>query len=247
MSKTITLNDTEVYEVPASGETKGGLIVVHEIWGLKDHTKAVAERFAKEGYHVLAPALIVDEDFAQQIDSAEMQAELFHPDPERRNAVQPKLRAAMTPMRTPEFADKTMATIQACFDYLYEVEDTNQKVAITGFCFGGSYSFKLAVSEPRLAAAIPFYGHGEDLSVEDLRSVTCPILAFYGEDDKSLMEALPRVSENMHEADADFTAVTYPDAGHAFFNDTNKYAYKAHAAEDAWPRALSLLEKVTAH
>lgn len=224
------------YVCDPEGDAKGGLIVIHEIWALNDQTKSVADRYAAQGYMVVAPDLLTMTDIAKHADT--MSLDLFNP--EKRNQTQPKLRALMTPMQEPDFGKKTLGKLRACFDYLYDQPSVGQKVAVTGFCFGGSYSFNLAINEPRLKAAVPFYGHAP-LELEELKKIKCPILAFYGEKDENLMKDLPQLKKLMQEASVDFSAVTYPDAGHAFFNDANPYAYNEAAAKDAWQKALAFL------
>ena len=145
-------------------------------------------------------------------------------------------------MQAPGFGEKTAAKVRACFDYLFAQPGVEGRVGIMGFCFGGTYSFSLAVHEPRLKAAVPFYGHA-DFSVEELKQIHCPILAFYGERDENLMASLPELQEKMKAANVDFTVQVYENAGHAFFNDTNRFAYNKPAAEDAWPKALAFLAK----
>jgi carboxymethylenebutenolidase len=231
----------EAYEAVPTGEVKGGIIVIHEVWGLSEHIKSIADRFAREGYLAVAPELLSETDIAKHADR--LMLDLFNP--EKRNEAQPKLRALMAPMQEPGFGEKTLGRVQACFDYLYAKPETRQMVAITGFCFGGSYSFSLAMAEPRLKAAVPFYGHANLSDAGELRKIACPILAFYGEEDAGLMENLPNVKAEMQTADVDFTAHVYPDCGHAFFNDTNPYAYNKSAAKDAWQRTLGFLRTVS--
>lgn len=221
------------------GPIKGGLIVIHEVWGLTDHIKSVAERFAKEGYVVIAPDLLSELNISSKL-AGELQRELF--DPELRNKAQPKMRELMTPMQAPDFGSRTVTKLKSSFDYLMNQKATNGKVGVVGYCFGGTYSFSLAVDEPRLKAAVPFYGHA-DFSVEELGSIACPILAFYGEKDENLMNSLPDLKEKMKKAGVDFRSIVYPDCGHAFFNDTNKFAYNAAAATDAWQKATDFLAK----
>jgi len=223
------------------GTVRGGLIVVHEVWGLVDHIKEVADRYAAEGYLTLAPDLFSELSRSAEI-TPEMQEELFHPDPERRNAVQPRLRELMAPTRLPEFGARTLAKLRACFEHLQE---RTGRVAITGFCFGGTASYTLAVHEPRLVAAIPFYGRAE-YPVEELRGIACPVRAFYGENDASLVAGLPELTEKMADAGVDFTPTVYPGCGHAFFNDTNRYAYDESAARDAWRASLDVLDTAMA-
>lgn len=227
----------EVYEAMPKGESKGGLIVIEEVWGLTDHIKDIADRFASEGYYVLSPELLGETRIKERAGT--LMLDLFNP--EKRNEAQPKLRALMTPMQEPGFGKKTVGRVQACFDYLYEKPETNQWVAVTGFCFGGSYSFALATAESRLKRAVPFYGHANLEDVDPLKEIACPILAFYGEKDAGLMENLPNVQAEMELAGVDFTAQVYPDCGHAFFNDTNPFAYNETAARDAWRRTLDFL------
>jgi carboxymethylenebutenolidase len=226
----------EVYEAKPDGEIKGGLIVIEEVWGLTDHIKSVADRFAAEGYWVLSPELLGMTDIKKHADT--LMLDLFNP--EKRNEAQPKLRALMSPMQEPDFAPNTNARVQACFDYLFDQAETNQWVAVTGFCFGGSYSYQLAMHEPRLKAALPFYGHAP-LESDELKTIKCPVLAFYGETDENLMKDLPELKAKMAEAGMNYTAQVYEGCGHAFFNDTNHFAYNETAAKDAWQRALAFL------
>jgi carboxymethylenebutenolidase len=228
-----------VYLAEPDGEVKGGIIVIHEVWALTDHTKSVADRFAAEGYLVIAPDLLGTETEISKY-AAEIQLDLFNP--EKRNEAQPKLRKLMAPMQAPGFADKTKGKVAVCFEYLYAKPAVDKKVAVNGFCFGGSYSFSLATAEPRLKAAIPFYGHAST-DIDELKKITCPILAFYGEKDENLMSSLSELKELMKEAGVDFTAIVYPDSGHAFFNDTNSFAYNEKAAKDAWQRTLEFLNQ----
>lgn len=221
----------------ATGTPRGGLVVIHEVWGLTEHIKDVAGRFAAEGYVTLAPDLM-DGAGVDSAEAEELQAALF--DPEKRNAAQPRLRELMTPMQSPEFGKRAAAGAQQAFDHLASLDATDGRVGVAGYCFGGTYAFSLAVSEPRLRAAVPYYGH-TDFSVDELSAIKCPVLAFYGEDDENLMKSLPQLRESMQAAGVDFTARTYPGAGHAFFNDSNPYAFAPEAADDAWRRTLDFL------
>lgn len=229
--------DFPVYISKPTRSVRGGIIVIHEVWGLVDHTKDIADRFAKEGYIALAPNLLSEVGITAQL-VGELQEELF--DPVRRSQAQPKLRKLMAPMQAPGFGEQTLDRVKQCFDYLFDQKEVEEKVSITGFCFGGSYSFSLAVHEPRLKAAIPFYGHA-DFSVEQLQKIKCPILAFYGEKDENLMSSLPELKAKMKDAGVDFKAKVYKDCGHAFFNDTNRLTYNSHAATDAWLKTKQFL------
>lgn len=227
----------QAYMAKPTTTPKGAVMVIHEVWGVADHIQSVADRVAAEGYLALAPDFLV----AGGIDVSPiitLQEALF--DPARRNEVQPKLRQAMTPVFSPEFGQKTNERLQTCFEYLYALPEPAQKVAVMGFCFGGTYSYNLAILEPRLKLAVPFYGHC-DHSVEELRNIKCPVVAFYGEKDENLMEQLPDLKQRMHEAGVNYMPTVYPNCGHAFFNDTNRFAYNAEAAKAAWAKTLEAL------
>jgi carboxymethylenebutenolidase len=236
MHKDIQIAGTPVYHTyPDDGAKHPGLIVIEEIWGVNEHMRSVADRFATEGFSVLSPELL-PEGLLEML-TPQIQKDLF--DPEKRNEVQPKLRAAMQPIQQPEYATKTVAILKACVDYLLADEGVNGEVSVLGFCFGGSYSFHLASHDDRIKKAVPFYGHAP--AEEELKNIQCPILAFYGDQDTNLMESLPKVKEEMEKNGKDFEAVVYPSVGHAFFNDTNTRAYDAASADDAWKKTLSFL------
>ncbi len=237
MSNNMSIGNIPVYKAEPKGEIKGGLIVIHEVWGLTDHIKDVADRYAREGYLVYAPDLLVNTGIEERV-TAQLQLDLFNP--EKRNEVQPKMRELMAPIQSPDFARTTVEALKQVFNNLYNVDSVNKKVAVVGFCFGGTYSYNLAVAEPRLIAAVPYYGHC-DHSVDELKSIESTIMAFYGENDQALISTLPDLENRMHEAGVDFAYKVYGGCGHAFFNDTNPYAYNKDAATDSWQRTLDFL------
>lgn len=233
-----TRGNLTAYLARPKNTVKGGVIVVHEVWGLNDHTKNIADRLANEGYAALAPDLLGD---ILNIEAArKLQVDLF--DPEKRNEVQPKLRALMTPMQDPSFGELTLIRLRECFNHLYAMEEVNERVAIMGYCFGGTYSYALAVNEPRLKLAIPYYGHCH-YAIEELKSIACPIRSFYGENDEGLISTLPELKQKMLEANVNYEATVYPNCGHAFFNDTNKFAYNKEAATNSWKLTLEYLQQ----
>jgi carboxymethylenebutenolidase len=237
MKKDLTINNVPVYySYLDDGKKHPGLILIEEVWGVNEHIKSVADRLAAEGYSVLSPELLPEGLLA--VLTPELQQDLF--DPEKRNEVQPKLRAAMQPVMQPEYAKGTIATLKACVDYLLADENVNGAVGVLGFCFGGTYSFHLAANDPRVKVAVPFYGQPPIES--EIPNIACPILALYGDQDANLMQSLPAFKEDMKKTGKSFEAVVYPGAGHAFFNDTNPRAYNREAADDAWQKTLAFLK-----
>lgn len=230
-----------VYRSEPSGGVSlaGAVIVVHEVWGLVEQVTGVADRLAAEGYLVLAPDLFAVLGLPRG-EIAELQNAAFNPDQEERTRVQPRLRELLTPLSSPELSARSLAQLRSCVDTLLAEPGVNGRVAIVGFCFGGTQCFTLAVHEPRLRAAVPFYGHAQ-FTVAELAGIRCPIQAFYGENDARLMNQLPEFRRQMQEAGIDFRAEVFPDCGHAFFNETNPFAYNADAATRAWQRTLEFL------
>jgi carboxymethylenebutenolidase len=185
---------------------------------------------------VLAPDLIADTEMEKVLDPS-LQKVIF--DEKEKLKHQTEIRRMWTPLKSPEFAASTVEKLRVCFEYLMAQENVS-KAAVVGFCFGGTYSFNLAIAEPGLAAAVAFYGHF-DHTDEQLELAEAPILAFYGEKDTNLTNDLPQLEDRMKQAGKDFTYKVYPDCGHAFFNDTNELTYNKKAAEDSWNVALKFL------
>ncbi len=228
------------YRSEPAGPPRGGLVLVHEIWGLVEHIKTVADRFAAEGYLVLAPDLLSGVGVPPEIGQ-ELQNLTFHADEAERTRAQPLMREKLAPSRSPEYAQWAVAALEAVVDALAAEPGVNGRIAVTGFCFGGSYSFALAAADRRIRAAVPFYG--QPLENSELAELSCPILAFYGDEDARLMESLPRVTAAMADAGAEFTPKVYAGARHAFFNDSNPATYDKDAAADAWTRTLDFLAR----
>jgi carboxymethylenebutenolidase len=229
------MGSVEVYRSEpdaTAGPIKGAVIVVHEVWGLVDQIKDVADRFAAEGYLVLAPDLLAVLELPSG-EIEELQRAAFNPDQEARTRVQPRLRELLTPLGSPELSARALAQLKSCVDALLAEQGINGRIAIVGFCFGGTQAYTLAVHEPRLRAAVAFYGHAQ-YSVAELAGIRCPIQAFYGENDARLIDALPDFRGQLREAGVDFRAEIFPDCGHAFFNDANPFAYNTDAAARAW-------------
>ncbi|KAA9111678.1 dienelactone hydrolase family protein [Microbacterium rhizomatis] len=238
MDALIELDGVRAYRAVPLGTPRGGIVLIHEIWGLVPHIRDIADRLAAEGYVVMAPDLLSDVGITPEFGE-EIQAMLADPDEERRTAAQPRLRAALAPTRVPDFGHTAVQRLRAVVDALDVEPGVDGRIAVIGFCFGGSYAFALAADDHRVRAAIPFYGQAPE--ADDIARIGCPVLALYGQHDPALIDALPEVRATMAAAGIDFTPIVYPDAGHAFFNDSNAQRYQPEAASDAWDRTLVFL------
>lgn len=218
------------YTYPDDGQKHPGVLLVHDVWGLDDHIKDVAERFVNDGYIVLAPDLISQTDIAKKIDHANLVEK------------QEKLREAMAPLSSSEFGKETIAKLKACLDYLENDEHTSLNFFAVGFGFGGTCTYALAIKDARPTAVVSFYGYFPQ-NVEEVKNIACPILAFYGEKDTKLLEQLPQLEEKMLAYEKDFRYIVYSNTGYAFFNDKNVSTYNKDAADDAWAKTLAFLEE----
>jgi carboxymethylenebutenolidase len=113
------------------------------------------------------------------------------------------------------------------------------RVGMTGFCFGGGVTWQVAVHMPELLAAVPFYGPHPLAS--DVPQIHAAVLAIYGELDNRINAGIPEIEAAMAANNKIYEKVIYPNADHAFHNDTGT-RYNPEAAKDAWERALAWFE-----
>jgi carboxymethylenebutenolidase len=225
------------YRAEPVGELRGALVLIHEIWGLVDHIKTVADRYAAEGYLVIAPDILSRGGVTPEV-GLELVRLMAGTDDERAKA-QPMMREKMAPVNAPEYAAWAVDALKSVVDYLAAQPGVDGRIGVLGFCFGGSYSFALAAADRRIRGAVPFYGSPPETA--ELAHLDCPVLALYGETDERLIQSLPQVTQRMHDAGVQFVSHIYQGAGHAFFNDTNKATYRPEVAADAWTRSLEFL------
>lgn len=242
MGHMIDINDAEfsAYVAEPAGAPRGGLILIHEIWGLVDHIKDVADRFAGEGYLVIAPDLLSGVGIPPEVGQELLRLRVSD-DQAEQTRVQPLMREKMAPLHAPEYGAWAVGALRQTVDVLAEQPGVAGRIGVLGFCFGGSYSFALAAADHRIRAAAPFYGAPPEQST--VADIACPVLAFYGDQDTSLIHNLPAVTAAMAAAGVDFSAEVYPGVGHAFFNDSNPLSYDADSAADAWSRTLDMLAR----
>jgi carboxymethylenebutenolidase len=197
----------------AAAQPRGGVLVIHENRGLTDHIRSVAGRFAGSGYSALAIDLLSEEGgTASFSDSAQATAALGSAPQER-----------------------LVADMKAGVDEL-ERRVPGKKIGAIGFCFGGGMVWTLlASSEPRLAAAAPFYGPlPGNASFTGSRAA---VLGVYAEQDSRVNASRDAAEAALTSAGLTHEIVTFPGVNHAFFNDTGA-RYDASAAAAAYQRVL---------
>jgi carboxymethylenebutenolidase len=213
---------------PEVKEKATAVVIIHEIFGLTDWVRGVADQLAEAGYIAIAPDLLSGAG-----PGGGGTAELGGGDAVR------KAIAALP-------ADQVTADLNAVLEHVSKLPACNGKVAVAGFCWGGSQTFRLATNNRRIAAAFVFYGSGPE-KAEDLARIACPVYGFYGGNDARVNATIPQSAEWMKAAGKAFEPVTYDGAGHGFMRageapDTNDANRKAREA--AWNRLKSAIQKL---
>lgn len=201
---------TGYFAVGAEGGPKPAVIVIQEWWGLNDHIKDVARRFAEAGFVALAP------DLYHGVATTE-------PNEARKLAMALDTAAAVS-------------EIQQAMTWLRAQDDSNGKVGIVGFCMGGGLVLQTAANDPSLDAAVVFYG--SPLGAGEASRVKAPVLSLLGSADSissSRYEAMHAVFD-ANGVTNEFHL--YDGAQHAFFNDTRASSYDPFTAADAWERTV---------
>ena len=197
------------------------IIVVQEWWGLNNHIKDIARRYAAEGYVAIAPDLY---------------SRLGHTvtaDPNEAGKLMNSLRQ-----------EDGLKDLNATVAYLKTVPDVDaNRLGVTGFCMGGSYALMLPCVNSSIKAAVPFYGQVPNPDAP-IKNLAAPVLYIYGEDDGWITKAdVQRLANALKKYNKPGEIKTYPGASHAFFNDTRKDVYKPAEAKDAWTRALAFFKQ----
>ena len=206
-------------------KTKAPVIVlIHEIFGLSDWAKEMADELAAQGFIVVAPDLLSgfgpnaggSSEFASQ-DAAVKAVSALDP-------------AVVT------------ADLDAAADYGKQLPAANGKIAVTGFCWGGGKSFAFATQRKDLSAAFVFYGPGP----ADVNTITAPVYGFYAGNDTRIGATIPGTTAAMKAAGKKYEPVTYDGAGHGFMrageDPTNSVPGNRTAREEGFARLVKLLK-----
>lgn len=205
---------------PQTKDKRPAIIIVQEWWGLTDHIKDIAKRYAAEGYVAIAPDLYSRLGNALTTDAGEA-GKLM-------NALQ---------------QEDGLKDLNATVAYLKSVPEVEaSRIGVTGFCMGGSYALMLPCVNPEIKAAVPFYGQVPNPDTP-LQKLACPVLYIYGEDDGWITKAdVQRLATALKKYQKVGEIKTYPGAPHAFFRDVDQTVYRPEAAKDAWARALTFFK-----
>ncbi len=214
-----------------------GVIVLHDVWGVSEHTRDLTRRLAAEGFSALALDLYRRKGAFEIRDPGAWMRGLS--DPEALADIQ-----------------EAIALVRA------HPSARGRKLGVVGFCMGGMYALLAACACTGLSAAVPFYGilshrhgilHAEGgldprkkprEPLEAARDLRCPLLAIFGDRDEFVPLADIRALElALARAAWPGEVLVYPGCGHAFLNDTRPQAYRPAEAREAWTRMLGFLRE----
>ena len=222
-----TVNSFVVY--PEVKNKATAVLVIHEIFGLSDWMRSLTDQLAEAGYIAIAPDLLSgmgpngggSSDFADRTG------------------------VTQAVMKLP--ADQVTSDLNAVADYVSKLPACNGKVAVGGFCWGGTQTFRFATNRASVKAAFVFYGTGPD-GKDEIAKIKCPVYGFYGGNDARVDATIPKSQELMKEAGKAYEPVTYEGAGHGFMragedpSDPNPANKKAR--DEGWTRWKSILKKI---
>jgi carboxymethylenebutenolidase len=226
---TLTHGDRKLQAYVAYPEVKGKasvVIMIHEIFGLSDWAKEMADELAGEGFIVVAPDLLSgfgpggggSSEFTSQ-DSVMKAVSGLDP-------------------------SVVLADLDAAADYGKKLPAANGKIAVAGFCWGGGKSFAFAAHRKDLSAAFVFYGPGP----ADVSTITAPVYGFYAGNDSRIGATVPATIDAMKAAGKTFEPVTYDGAGHGFMrageDPGNTVPGNKTAREQGFARLLKLLKEM---
>ena len=222
-----------VYEArPASGTGHPIVLVISEIWGVHEYIRDSTRRFAKAGYHAVAPELFKREGGVAQLTN-----------------VQDILKIVLGQKR-----EQTLGDLKAAVDWAKTRQGARaDRVGVTGWCWGGSTTIQVAATNPDIKAAVAWYGppgrpyqgaSGPVTGFDVAKDIKAPFLGLFGETDTNPKpEDALRFGELLKQhGNKDVEIVIYPGAGHAFHADYRP-SYKPEAAADGWKRCVAWFDK----
>jgi carboxymethylenebutenolidase len=210
---------------PEVSEKATAVVVIHEIFGLSDWVRGVADQLAEAGYIAIAPDLLSgaapDGGGTKELGSGDA------------------VRRAI--MNLPP--DQITADLSAVVDHVAALPACNGKVAVAGFCWGGSQSFRFATNSDKIRAALVFYGTGPD-QADEIGRIKVPVLGFYGGNDARVNATIPRSEELMKAAGKSYDPKVYDGAGHGFLRAgeaPDASPANRSARDQAWDRIRQIL------
>ena len=198
------------------------VIVIHEIFGLTDWIRAVADQLAADGFVAVAPDLLSGKGPSGGGTDAFAD------------------RDAVTRAVSGLPRDEVIARLDAVRSWALALPGAGKTSAAVGFCWGGATSFAYAAAQPALNAAVVYYG----TPPADLAPVKAPVLGLYGGDDARVTTTVEPTRARMKELGKTYEAHVFDGAGHGFLRaQGGQDGANRKAAEQAWPMTIAFLRR----
>lgn len=210
---------------PEKKEKAKPVIVIHENRGLNDWARLFADKLAEKGYLVIAPDLI-----SNTVEGKKRTTDFENSD---------AARDAIYDLKP----EQVTADLDAAYKYIKNDPASTGEVAVVGFCWGGSQTFRYATNNKNITSAHVFYGTApEDASVYS--NISAPVFGYYGGNDNRVNSTIPETEKMMNKAGKTYKYEIYENAGHAFMrsgHEANADEGNKEAHDKAWKRLLELL------
>ncbi len=210
---------------PERKEKAPVVIVIHEIFGLTDWVRGVADQLAADGFIAVAPDLLSGKGpGGGNTDSVTSRDDAM------------KLVRGLKP-------EEVVTKLNAVREYGMKLPAANGKTATIGFCWGGAQSFAYAAAQPDLNAAVVYYGTSpsEPAAFEKIKA---PVLGLYGSDDERVNATIKPAAEAMKAGGKTYVPNIYEGAGHGFLRQQDgKDGANMKAAQQAWPATVKFLKE----
>jgi carboxymethylenebutenolidase len=210
---------------PERKDRAGVVLLIHEIYGLSDWMRGVADQLAKDGFIAVAPDLISGlGPNAGGTDSVASRDDVV------------KLVRGLSP-------EEANARLDAVRAWALALPAANGKTATIGFCWGGGRSFAYAAARPGLDAAVVYYGTSPDSAA--LGGIAAPVLGHYGGDDARVNATIPAAEAEMRRLSKTYEPHVYEGAGHGFLRQQEgREGANLKATRESWPRTVAFLRKL---
>jgi len=209
---------------PERKDKTGVVLVIHEVFGLSDWIRGVADQLAREGFIAVVPDLVSGKGpnggGSDSVASRDDVVKLVH---------------SIAP-------DEAIARLNAVRDWATHLPAANGKSATVGFCWGGAQSFAYAAAQPGLNAAVVYYGISPDAAA--LAHIKAPVLGFYGGDDARVTTTVAPAEAEMKKLGKTYEPHVFDGAGHGFLRaQDDRGGANLKATQQAWPRTLAFLRE----
>jgi carboxymethylenebutenolidase len=213
----------EAYVVyPERPDNAPVVVVIHEIFGLNEWARVVADQLAAEGFLAIAPDML----------SGRGPNGTGSPSLDRQAAV-----SLMSSLQSAEVTRRINMSIQ----YATTLPASTQRFGIIGFCWGGGTSFNFATARDDLGAAVVYYGTSP--STESLRRIQAPVMGFYGGDDQRVNATIESAQTEMDRLGKRYEVNIYEGAGHGFLRaQADRDGANMAATEQAWAATVTFLK-----